>query len=646
MKYYEVAPLRVIRGAQQTFTYQAEDELPRGQLVIVSLGSQRHVGLVITRTNRPTYDTKLIDSVLDTPPLTDALVETALWMSEYYATHLATVLQTLLPAGLTKKRRNATHAPHTTPVRKRTNFVLNADQSSAINQLKAMRTGTTILHGITGSGKTAVYIEYIRTVLAQGRSAIVLVPEIALTSQLVAEFNVHFGHIIVTHSHQTEAERHRAWLSAIRATKPTVVIGPRSALFMPLRDIGCIVIDEAHEPSYNQDKSPRYSALRTASVLAAHHHGIVIQGSATPLVSEYYLASERKGTVLTLSSSANSKARKPHVKVIASTDRTSFTEHRFLSDKLIAEMRKTVERGEQVLIFHNRRGSAVSTLCENCGWMAMCPRCNVPYTLHGDLHTLQCHICSLRERVPTSCPECQSTDILHKGIGTKLIESELRRLFPKHTIARFDGDTEHEATLERQYQELYDGKISIIIGTQVVAKGLDLPLLRTVGVIQADAGLTLPDFAAPERTFQLLAQVVGRVGRSERPTTIIVQTYQPDADAVQFGIAQNYAAFYATELARRRKALFPPFTYLLKLTCAYKTEPAAIRNAQQLALRIRKEYPTVSVLGPTPAFYERQRDTYRWQLTVKSSSRKPLVAIAASLPNAHWQFGLDPHSLL
>jgi primosomal protein N' (replication factor Y) len=278
--------------------------------------------------------------------------------------------------------------------------------------------------------------------------------------------------------------------------------------------------------------------------------------------------------------------------------------------------------------------------------MAMCPRCLIPYTLHSDLHRLQCHVCGLRARVPTSCPECHSADILHKGVGTKLIESELRKLYPNQRIARYDGDTASDETLERQYQELYDGTISIIIGTQVVAKGLDLPLLRTVGVIQADAGLALPDFAASERTFQLLAQVMGRVGRAEHETNVIVQTYQPDAAAIRLGIAQDYNTFYEATLVERRRAQFPPFTYLLKLTCSYKTEAAAIRNAQQLASRIRQKYPSVSVLGPTPAFYERQRDTYRWQLVIKSRSRSTLTDICADLPGPRWQFDLDPYSLL
>ena len=267
-------------------------------------------------------------------------------------------------------------------------------------------------------------------------------------------------------------------------------------------------------------------------------------------------------------------------------------------------------------------------------------------TLHADQHALICHICGYRERVPTACPDCGSTDIVHKGIGTKLIESELQKLFPQAAIARFDGDITSKNSLNQRYQELYDGHIDIIIGTQVVAKGLDLPRLATVGIIQADAGLALPDFTTRERTFQLLAQVIGRVGRNDQPTSIIVQTYQPQNPTIVQGIRQDYASFYANELAERRRGIFPPFVYLLKLTCIYKTEATAIRNAQKFAAQLRSEYPDITIFGPAPAFYERVRDTYRWQIVVKSTNRAKLLAIASQLPRTHWQYDIDPANLL
>ena len=269
-----------------------------------------------------------------------------------------------------------------------------------------------------------------------------------------------------------------------------------------------------------------------------------------------------------------------------------------------------------------------------------------PMTLHADRHALICHICGYRERVPTACPDCGSTDIVHKGIGTKLIESELQKLFPQAAIARFDGDITSKNSLNQRYQELYDGSINIIIGTQVVAKGLDLPRLATVGIIQADAGLALPDFTTRERTFQLLAQVIGRVGRNDQPTSVVVQTYQPQNPTIVQGIRQDYANFYANELAERRRSGFPPFVYLLKLTCIYKPKPLPFATPKKFAAKLRSEYPDTTFFGPAPAFYERVRDTYRWQIVVKSTNRAKLLDIASKLPRTHWQYDIDPANLL
>ncbi len=646
MHYYEVAPTQIIRANSAAFTYASETPLPIGQIVTIEVGKKILSGVITKKVQQPTYDTKQISSVIETSPLPEPLVKLAEWMSTYYATHLAIVLQTFLPRGLQKTRRSTVKAAHIA-LRDRTKNVFNKDQRAAYDTIINMTPGSALLHGITGSGKTAVYIELAKQTMQSGKSTIILVPEIALTSQVVDEFSHHFEDIILVHSRQTEAERHKAWLDALTSTTPRLVIGPRSALFTPLTHIGLIVIDEAHEPSFKQEQSPRYSALRAASILAGQHDARVVFGTATPSIADYYLFEHSGRPIIKMDTRARLDAVSPTITLIDMTKRTHFKKHRFLSDKLLSQIEQTLSEGNQALIFHNRRGSASTTLCENCGWSAICPRCFVPFTLHADKHRLECHICGLREKVPTSCPECGAADIIHKGIGTKLVESELKKLFPKKIIARFDGDNETGESVEERYKELYDGDIDIIIGTQVIAKGLDLPKLRTVGVIQADAGLSLPDYGSSERTFQLLAQVVGRVGRSHHPTSVIVQSYQPTHPAVTNGLAQNYADFYQTALSQRRQGGFPPYTYLLKLTCIYKTEAAAIKNAQKFAADLRLQLPkTVQILGPTPAFYERQHDTYRWQLTLKSSKRADLTSALQYLPPTHWQFELDPTSLL
>lgn len=647
MWYYEVAPTKIVRAKAGVFTYSSEVRLTPGHIVHIEAGTKSLLGLIMAEVPQPTFATKpIVDIVTDTP-LPVHLLRLSKWLAEYYRTPLATVLQTLLPRGVDKKRRTKKSDTKKESVRERTQIVLNSQQQAAVTSVMDRPQATTILQGVTGSGKTEVYKEVARRTIAAGKSVIVLVPEISLTSQLVAEFSHDFENLLITHSHMTEAERHHVWLQALQSKTPHVIIGPRSALFLPVAQLGAILIDEAHEPSYKQEQAPRYSAIRAASVLGKLSGAPVVLGSATPLVADRYIAESGGHTIIRLDKSARTGAVASNVTLIDMKQRENFKRHRFLSNTLLDHMEENITRGTQSLIFHNRRGSAATTLCETCGWTAQCPRCFVPLTLHADTFRLSCHICGHGEKVPTHCPVCQSADIIHKGIGTKLIESELRRIFPKARIARFDADSKSDETVDQLYDALYKGEIDIAIGTQIVAKGLDLPKLRTVGVIQADSGLSLPDFASSERAFQLLAQVVGRVGRNEHASDVVIQTYQPTHPAVALGVAQNYDAFYEYTLEQRALGHFPPYTYLLKLTDVYKSERAAIRAAQDLARTLRGSlHEDVRLLGPTPAFYERQHDTYRWQLTLKSPKREHLIDALEHVPTTHWQFELDPTSLL
>ena len=648
MWFYEVAPTKIVRRAVSTLTYHSASQLSVGQLVTIPVGSSVLNGVIMaTTTQQPSYETKAIISVIEPTPLPEALIQVALWMTDYYHTPLASVLQTLLPRGLTVKRRDVTIASQQPSIRNRATIVFNKEQTDAVTKIDSVSSGTILLQGVTGSGKTEVYKEVIRRTIANGKSAIVLVPEIGLTSQIVDEFMQEFDHVIVTHSDISDAKRHILWKSALYSKEPTIVIGPRSALFMPLHNVGVIIVDESHEPSYKQEQSPRYSALRVASVLGRHWEAKVIFGSATPAVIDRFVAEKRQANIVTLNQVARDNARAPDITLIDMKQREQFKRHRFFSDILLNQIETNLSLGKQTLIFHNRRGSASSTLCQQCGWTANCPRCFVPLILHSDTFELRCHICNHKESVPTACPVCQRPDIIHKGIGTKLIEHELQRLFPNASIARFDSDSDKVNTLNERYAQLYQGAIDIVIGTQGITKGLDLPHLRTVGVVQADAGLSLPDFAASERAFQLLAQVIGRVGRDNRETNVIVQSYQPTHPVIQFGITQHYNDFYHYALQERKRAGFPPYRYLLLLTNVYKTEASAIKQATMLAKELRHNLLSdVEILGPTPAFHERQQTTYRWQLLLKSRKRQPLIRALDYLPPAHWQFELDPSSLL
>lgn len=646
MEYYLIAALRVTHQNEGSLTYHGPTGLVSGTIVRVTVGAIAVPGIVLSTTEQPDFTTKPIDAVIETSVLPSSLIALHAWIKDYYGAHPVATWQAILPKGLGKSRRKNVFT-YTLPHRNSIKIVLNSEQQASVEVVQKRLSGTTMLYGVTGSGKTHVYIELTKRAIQNHKSVIVLVPEIALTSQIIADFIPYFPDLIVSHSQQTEAERHIIWRQIASAKTPRVIIGPRSALFSPLNDLGLIIIDECHEPSFKQEQAPRYSALRVASTLARITGARLVMGSATPPIADYYLAHKTDTPIAVLKKPARKDTVPPDVTLIDMTKKIHFTRQTYLSNSLIDAIEKTLATGQQSLLFHNRRGSAPTTLCDNCGWNALCFRCFVPLTLHADSFSLVCHICNARERVPTVCPECHNASIIHKGIGTKRIEEDIRRLFPHARTVRFDGDSSNTQSLAQQYQALYDGTINIIIGTQVIAKGLDLPNLRMVGVIQADSGLSLPDYTSEERVFQLLAQVCGRVGRNEHPSRVIVQSYQPTSPSVQFGIKQDYIGFYDHAIQERHRAQFPPFVFLLKLTCIYKTESAAIRASTALARKLRRNAPlNTIILGPTPAFYERTRETYRWQIIVKAKQRSCLLEILQYVPRERWQIDIDPASLL
>lgn len=651
--YFEVAPLKIVRANSEVFTYASKEKLEIGQIVQIPVGKKNMFGVVFKEVEKPDFETREILKIIEKTPIPKHLIELSKWMSQYYATPLSQVLSGILPAGLGKNRRSSKKEKIKLTDEKEScsNFLYTNQQQNAINKLYKIHSGTVLLHGITGSGKTSIYINQTEKVLANQQSAIILVPEIALTSQLVLNFEKHFGNIKIIHSHKTEAERHKTWLKILNDPEPQVIIGARSALFAPVKNLGLIVIDECHEPSFKQDQTPKYSALRASSFLASNFNFKAIFGSATPLIEDYFLAelsAKNNGNeIVKLTELAKKEAQPAKIELVDLTKKDS-KNHRFFSKKMLAEMEQTLSENKQVLIYHNRRGSASITLCHNCGWMALCPNCFVPLTLHADKFQLSCHICGHKERPPISCPDCGEAEIIHKGIGTKAIEEEIRKLFPQKKVARFDADSDKNETVEKLYNEIHNGEIDIIIGTQVIAKGLDLPNLKTVCVVQADAGLALPDFTSIERNFQLISQVIGRVGRHSNESNVIIQTYQPEAPSIQFGLNQDYTGFYNFEIKNRQKQNYPPFVYLLKLTCVYKTEISAVRNSQKEAHKIRKKFSKdVQIFGPTPAFYERIGETYRWQIVIKSKKRAQLLTIAREFQGKpQWRVDLDPSGLI
>ena len=642
MHYYLVITTKRAVKNQDFLTYQSQKLLKPGQIITVPLGKQIVTAIVYKKVVQPNFSTKDILSIVEQQPLPTFLLETILWLGDYYATALPIVLGSILPAGLTKKRRFKKSIIKQTARKK---LIPTSAQAQAIIAISQAESKINLLHGITGSGKTTVYLELIEQTLASGKSAIVIVPEIALTAQLISQFSNYFNDLVLLHSKLTEAERHLNWLKCLNAKIPQVIIGARSAVFAPLNNLGLIIIDECHETSLKQDKNPRYSTSRVAAKIASLVNAKVILGSATPNVSDYWLVQKTGGKIIELNTPAR-VIQKPDIELVDMTKKYNFSHHAFLSDQLLTAITNSLANNQQVLLFHNRRGSSSTTICRDCGYMALCPNCQIPLILHHDKFKLTCHICGYKSPVPIICPECHSSNIDHTGIGTKLIEREVKKHFPKARVARFDADSHHSETIDQIYDQLVSGEIDILIGTQVVTKGLNLPKLTTVGIIQADAGLALPDFVTEERNFQQIAQVVGRVGRDDKPSKIIVQTYRPQQFSIQLGVVQNYYDFFTKTITTRRRLNYPPFCYLLKLKVAYKTEASSIRQAQLLASKIRQAFPKIQIIGPAPAFYERQRQLYNWQLIVKTKKRTELGEIIKLIPATHWQYDIDAESLL
>lgn len=641
--YYEVFPTKIFRQNAHILTYSSETPLQPGQIVKIPFGKTTTIGIVYREVKQVDFKTKPILETLYDQPLPLHLLRAIPWLADYYATNAPSFANLMLPTGIEKKRRKNIDQPHANY--KLPLIELNQHQKTALHKLKKIKANTKLLHGVTGSGKTNIYLQLTAEQLKQGKSTILLVPEIALTSQLIQIFTQTFGgNITLIHSRQTESERHQTWEKILCSDQPQIVIGPRSACFSPLQNLGLIIIDEAHEQTFYQENPPRYHTLRLASFIAKTLNIDCILGTATPLVTDYYLA-EQLDAIASIDQKAKATAQDAKISIIDLTDRQNFSQNRYFSNQLIESIQKNLKNGHQTLIFHNRRGSAPLTICEKCGWQALCPTCFLPLTLHGDAYELLCHTCGHHSKVPSSCPSCGHAGVIHKGFGTKLLENELKKLFKTAKIIRFDADNTKDYTLDLLYQQVKDGEYDIIIGTQTVAKGLDLPLLATVGVVQADSGLNLPDYVAEERTFHLLTQVIGRVGRGHlNSAEAIIQTYNPSHPLIINSIRQNYTETYKYLLQKRHQGKFPPFCYLAKLSMTYKTETATIKNIQKIHHQLKAA--DIQVSSPTPSFHERTTNGFTWQVVLKSTSRQQLIKAIQKLPADHLHVTIDPPSLL
>ncbi len=546
----------------------------------------------------------------------------------------------LVEVSVVKRPREAGVSPIASVPAQEAPIRFNSDQQRVYDELNQAiedaRFCAYLLHGITGSGKTEIYIRCIEAALKRGKTAIMMVPEISLTPQTVSRFLSRFGeNVAILHSGLSQRERYQEW-KKIHDGRVAIVVGARSAVFAPFKNLGVIVIDEEHDASYKQDSTPRYHARDTAIVRARAAGAVVILGSATPSLESLGNVDNGKYRLLSLNKRVGDRLL-PLVRVVdmkkEKDERKNFS---ILSCELRAAMGHRLERGEQVFLFLNRRGTANYVFCKECGFVFECPQCSVTLTFHGSELRMRCHYCNWTARVPAACPDCKGELLRFSGFGTQKLEEETCRLFPQARIVRIDRDTARgRADFESMHARMNSGEIDILIGTQMITKGHDFPNVTLVGVVHADLSLNIPDFRSSERSFQLLTQVSGRAGRGSVPGQVIVQTHNPGHYVFEFVRNHDPAGFYTSELELRKKLNYPPFTRMAALEIESGREPDGEKLAGRLKTHLLRSAPQksgVEVLGPSRAALYRIKNKFRWHILLRAASARGLMDVLTRIP--------------
>ena len=505
----------------------------------------------------------------------------------------------------------------------KTDFLTLNDEQQAIVETVSVAIGKDstpfLLEGVTGSGKTEVYLHIIDKVLKQGKTAIVLVPEISLTPQMTHRFISRFGkQVAIMHSGLSDGEKYDEWRK-IKSGKARVVVGARSAIFSPLDNIGAIIIDEEHEASYKQESNPRYHARDVAILRAKYHKAVVVLGSATPSIESRARASRKVYHFLQLTKRANPKASLPQVEIADFRDYLGQKSPSNYTPLLLEKIANRLEKGEQSVLMLNRRGYSSFIMCRECAYVDNCPNCDISLTLHMDTKTMNCHYCGFTKAIPRTCPNCNSRSIAYYGTGTQKAYDELQEVFPQARILRMDVDTTRKkGAHEKILRAFGKGEADILLGTQMIAKGLDFPNVTLVGVLNADTSLNLPDFRSSERTFQLLTQVAGRAGRGDKSGEVVIQTYNPDHYAIQLAKQQDYETFYRYEMNVRKQMSYPPYYYTVGITLSLADELELTRKAYQVLAMLKEALsPEAKLLGPTPKPIARTHNLYHYHIIIK-----------------------------
>lgn len=636
MKYANLVIDNKSDQTDQLYTYGVKDDAKIGSKVYVPFARSRNLReAYVVETDEHSGDglgkrLRYIEKVDDDVSLSEEMIRTALWMKKRYICRLIDAVNCFTPVG-EKARRGQRKNPFAEEKGEPSSVKeLTLQQAQILQRIgeaaKAKKHMRFLLHGVTGSGKTEIYIRAAQQVLEQGRNVIVLVPEIALTGQIIDRFIGRFGSgkVAVLHSKLSLGERYDQWKKVRDGCDGDgqIVIGARSAVFAPLENIGLIVIDEEHETTYKSDHTPKYDTIEVAlkRVQDKDNNGILLLGSATPSVVSYQRAQEGIYELLELTERYN-KVVLPEVSIVDMREELKRGNRSIISSELCSKMKDTLEAGRQVILFLNRRGYSTFVSCRECGYVARCPGCGLSLTYHKAGGQAVCHYCGYHEPAPNKCPECGSKYIRYFGSGTEKLEEAVSDLFPEYTAERLDLDTvKRKGELTRKLKAFRSGKTQILIGTQIIAKGLDFRNVGLSGIVSADVSLNIPDFRSPERTFQLITQAAGRAGRGDSQGHVVIQTYSPEHYAVAFASQHDYKGFFETEKQLRAYMGYPPYSDLFQIVFTAKREDAAKDGAESWYERIRGRMAREDqemVFPPQQAYLGKIKDVYRYSMLIK-----------------------------
>lgn len=636
MKYANLVIDNKSDQTDQLYTYGVKDDAKIGSKVYVPFAKSRNLReAYVVETDEHSGDglgkrLRYIEKVDDDVSLSEEMIRTALWMKKRYICRLIDAVNCFTPVG-EKARRGQRKNPFAEEKGEPSSVKeLTLQQAQILQRIgeaaKAKKHMRFLLHGVTGSGKTEIYIRAAQQVLEQGRNVIVLVPEIALTGQIIDRFIGRFGSgkVAVLHSKLSLGERYDQWKKVRDGCDGDgqIVIGARSAVFAPLENIGLIVIDEEHETTYKSDHTPKYDTIEVAlkRVQDKDNNGILLLGSATPSVVSYQRAQEGIYELLELTERYN-KVVLPEVSIVDMREELKRGNRSIISSELCSKMKDTLEAGRQVILFLNRRGYSTFVSCRECGYVARCPGCGLSLTYHKAGGQAVCHYCGYHEPAPNKCPECGSKYIRYFGSGTEKLEEAVSDLFPEYAAERLDLDTvKRKGELTRKLKAFRSGKTQILIGTQIIAKGLDFRNVGLSGIVSADVSLNIPDFRSPERTFQLITQAAGRAGRGDSQGHVVIQTYSPEHYAVAFASQHDYKGFFETEKQLRAYMGYPPYSDLFQIVFTAKREDAAKDGAESWYERIRGRMAREDqemVFPPQQAYLGKIKDVYRYSMLIK-----------------------------